>query len=175
MRCSRSLSLSGPVLSSEDLEPGAVPRTILFCRISTSPVSLDRILHAPAKRLSSLEMASFNYLIRFTDIEGRIHFGEAGSVVQAPEELVGRAIKTYSGIPGCDDFSLTGKEAMFASLLCPLPSVPTIYGVGLNYKTHADEGSVGLDTPEMLVNSSDRYTPIAQITAISDDFHQTTR
>lgn len=83
----------------------------------------------------------FNCLLRFSDPDGKIHYGEA----QDLSVLKGGRISIYDGeVPW--DLRRTDKEAEIAEVLCPLPAVPIFYGIGLNYKHHIEEA--GFPVPQ---------------------------
>ncbi|KAL2845111.1 fumarylacetoacetate hydrolase family protein [Aspergillus pseudodeflectus] len=78
--------------------------------------------------------AVFNRLLRFRDTGGKIHYGETDDL----SDWKGKQIPVYSGeVPW--DLSPTNEKAEVAEVLCPLPSVPLFYGIGLNYKRHIEE------------------------------------
>ncbi|KAK5560803.1 hypothetical protein LTR46_001111 [Exophiala xenobiotica] len=83
----------------------------------------------------------FSHLVRFKDKEGTVLYGEIDNV----NDIVGQTATVYDGEQPWD-LVPTSKKAVIAEVLCPLPSVPLIYGVGLNYKQHIAEAS--LPTPE---------------------------
>lgn len=87
-------------------------------------------------------MAAFNYLIRFSDNSGQIHYGEAHGAISAESELLGRSVNVYTGEPGHQNFQLSNQKAVVSAVLCPISSTPIVYGIGLNYKAHAAEGNV---------------------------------
>ncbi|KAH7304495.1 fumarylacetoacetate hydrolase family protein [Rhexocercosporidium sp. MPI-PUGE-AT-0058] len=69
-----------------------------------------------------------------------IFYGEVGNTTLAAEDLPGRSVPVYAGTaPWYDNFTLTDKSEEIAHVLSPLPYVPIIYGVGLNYKTRVNE------------------------------------
>jgi hypothetical protein len=112
-------------------------------------------------------MVNFNYLVRFEDQSGNVHYGET-TAQAARSELVGQTVATYEGRdPWDEDFKLSGNKATISKVclktcveecgtrhgkleqtnftvkvLSPIASTPIIHGVGLNYKAHADEGNV---------------------------------
>ncbi|KAH0843314.1 hypothetical protein FOPE_08375 [Fonsecaea pedrosoi] len=87
-------------------------------------------------------MTRFDRLVRFRDPQGRIQQGEASNIPW-DSELVGKVVPLYTGIdPWDENFHLTEKTAMISQVLSPLPSVPLINGIGLNYREHANEGNV---------------------------------
>ena len=94
---------------------------------------------------------SFHRLIRFTDLDGTIHYGDLITDSDENEDFASSKIigRTVTILAGDDPFNLhpSSDEAQIASVLCPLPSscIPIIYGVGLNYKRHITEAS--LPTP----------------------------
>jgi 2-keto-4-pentenoate hydratase/2-oxohepta-3-ene-1,7-dioic acid hydratase in catechol pathway len=89
-------------------------------------------------------MASFSRLIRFKDNTGEIHYGQAPAGLNSEQKLLGIQVKTYTGNPleSHASASLSGEEKKVVEILSPIPSTPIIYGVGLNYRKHAQEGGV---------------------------------
>jgi 2-keto-4-pentenoate hydratase/2-oxohepta-3-ene-1,7-dioic acid hydratase in catechol pathway len=87
-------------------------------------------------------MASiFNRLVRFRDTDGKIRYGETKDL----SNLQGKRVSIYGGdVPW--DLWTTDEEAEIAEVLCPLPSVPIFYGIGLNYKRHIEEA--GFPVPQ---------------------------
>lgn len=83
-------------------------------------------------------MGSFQRLIRFRAIDGQIYFAEAPK----SSALVGQTVNTYSKNPLESEVSLSGNEKVIAEVLSPVPKVPIFYGIGLNYRQHANEGGV---------------------------------
>lgn len=83
----------------------------------------------------------FQRLVRFRDPQGKIHYGEAPN----KEELVGTQVPIYTGDAPWNLGSTT-QTAEITEVLCPLPSVPIIYGIGMNYKKHIEE--VNLPVPQ---------------------------
>ncbi|KAL2785560.1 fumarylacetoacetate hydrolase family protein [Aspergillus keveii] len=83
----------------------------------------------------------FERLIRFRDPSGRILYGDG----PVGDDYIGKRTRLYSGtLPW--DLQATDETGEIAEVLCPLPSTPIIYGVGLNYKAHIAEG--GYATPK---------------------------
>ncbi|OAG44979.1 hypothetical protein AYO21_00941 [Fonsecaea monophora] len=88
--------------------------------------------------------AKFTRLIRFEDAQGAIHYGEAGP--DWDKDLHGQTVPTYDiSDPWAAEFPLTGKHVAVTKVLCPLPTTPLMYAIGLNYKSHAEEA--GLPIP----------------------------
>jgi 2-keto-4-pentenoate hydratase/2-oxohepta-3-ene-1,7-dioic acid hydratase in catechol pathway len=89
-------------------------------------------------------MPSFNRLLRFRDRNGNIYYGEAPSTALTGEDLVGLRIKPYLGNPlECDaPLPFSEEETTVAEVLSPLSETPIIYGIGLNYRKHAEEAGV---------------------------------
>ncbi|KAE8366465.1 fumarylacetoacetate hydrolase family protein [Aspergillus caelatus] len=78
--------------------------------------------------------SNFERLVRFRDSQGQIHYGEA----HRNDKLVGTQVPIYAGcVPW--DLRRTTQTAEIVEVLCPLPSVPIIYGIGMNYKGHIEE------------------------------------
>lgn len=85
-------------------------------------------------------MGPFQRLIRFRASDGQIYFAEAPK----SSPLVGQTVNTYAKNPLESEASLSGKEKVIAEVLSPVPEVPIFYGIGLNYRQHANEGEVCL-------------------------------
>lgn len=65
-------------------------------------------------------MATFQYLLRFEDKGGNIHYGEAGAP-GSEHDFLHRKLKTYSGSnPWDPDFQLSDKSATVAKVPCIL-------------------------------------------------------
>lgn len=77
---------------------------------------------------------NFQRLVRFRDENGQINYGEA----PADEELIGKRVPIYTGSDPWD-LQHTTQTATITEVLCPLSSVPIIYGIGMNYKAHIAE------------------------------------
>ncbi|KAJ8117750.1 hypothetical protein OPT61_g1121 [Boeremia exigua] len=86
-------------------------------------------------------MSHFQRLVRFETERGEICFGEAPS----SDIKVGDSVQVYGGNEPWA-LSANGGQARIAKILCPLPSTPMIYGIGLNYKAHIAEA--GFPVPE---------------------------
>ncbi|EXJ53345.1 uncharacterized protein A1O5_13416 [Cladophialophora psammophila CBS 110553] len=84
--------------------------------------------------------ANFSCLVRFKDPGGQIHYGDVANTI----DLVGQ---TATILEGDDPWNLKpgSQKAQIAEVLCPLESVPLIYGIGLNYKKHIEESSFPSD------------------------------
>lgn len=88
-------------------------------------------------------MAVFERLIRFVSTTGETLYGELPKTYQWTASLIGLEVQVFDGSsPFDEDLQLSGKTATVQEVLCPLPDVPFIYGVGLNYRRHAEEGGV---------------------------------
>lgn len=91
-------------------------------------------------------MASVNFerLIRFVSTSGKIHFGEVPRDHPWDKDLVGIQVALYDGqSPWDENLKLNGQTAEVKDVLSPLADVPFIYGIGLNYRRHAEESGVG--------------------------------
>ncbi|OQU93763.1 hypothetical protein CLAIMM_00237 [Cladophialophora immunda] len=82
-------------------------------------------------------MNTFTRLVRFEDDKGQIHYGEAGD--QWENSLHGLTLPTFDGDALEQSLKLSGRTAKVAKVLCPLSAVPVIFGIGLNYRKHAEE------------------------------------
>lgn len=136
-------------------------------------------------------MLDFNYLVRFQDESGNIHYGEA----EGSKQLEGQTVRVYDGeSPWDKNFSLSQKTSTISKVslcsslnhtgyspssgttpetdwkpqvLCPLASTPLIHGVGLNYKAHAEEGNVRTAFVPIFSNAKlIRVFSLAQATAL---------
>ncbi len=68
----------------------------------------------------------FTRLVRFEDLNGDIHYGEAGSDWKA--DLLGQSVPTYNASnPFEDEFAFTGKEAQVAKARAFLLPNQTLY------------------------------------------------
>lgn len=85
----------------------------------------------------------FERLIRFVDSTGKIQLGELPKDHPWDKDLHGITVSVYEGQSPLDDnLKLSEQTAVVKEILCPLPEVAFIYGVGLNYRKHAEEGGV---------------------------------
>lgn len=86
----------------------------------------------------------FDRLIRFVSTSGQTLFGELPKDHPWDKELTGIEVAVYDGeSPMDDNLKLTNQTAVVKEVLSPLPDVSFIYGVGLNYRKHAEESGVG--------------------------------
>lgn len=93
----------------------------------------------------------FSNLVRFKDSDGKVQYGEVESI----SDLIGQTVTVYDGESPWDIVP-TDKKATIAELLSPLPSVPLIYGIGLNYKQHIAEASLPVpDYPVVFTKTND--------------------
>ncbi|PVH70574.1 aromatic compound degradation protein, partial [Cadophora sp. DSE1049] len=83
----------------------------------------------------------FSRLVRLKALDGHTYYGEAGQNWETG--LRGQKVDTFTGgDPWDEKFQLSGKKAIVGEeqkVLCPLEKVPIILGIGLNYRTHAEE------------------------------------
>lgn len=87
----------------------------------------------------------FNRLVRFEDNHGGIHYGEISAKHKWTDSLVDLTVPVYDGtLPWEADFRLSERTAKIVKVLSPIASTPIVYGIGLNYKKHAEEASVAL-------------------------------
>ena len=89
-------------------------------------------------------MYFFERLIRFKCLDGNTYYGEAPKGSNGID-LIGKDIVFCKNDPLADEDALekpTEEEKKVAKLLSPLPRAAQIYGVGLNYKGHAEEAGV---------------------------------
>ncbi|KIW95657.1 uncharacterized protein Z519_04242 [Cladophialophora bantiana CBS 173.52] len=83
----------------------------------------------------------FTRLIRFEDPQGKTHYGAAGADWKL--NLQGQTLPTYDiSSPWASEFPLSGQKAEVAKILSPLETIPLMFGIGLNYKSHAEEANV---------------------------------
>ncbi len=82
---------------------------------------------------------SFQRLVRFVNAQGVTNFGDLKT--EPTGDLTGREVEVLEGdIEG--GFRGTGRTDTIQQLLCPLPSVPLVVCIGLNYQKHATEANV---------------------------------
>ncbi|KAH0840991.1 Fumarylacetoacetate hydrolase domain-containing protein 2 [Fonsecaea pedrosoi] len=90
----------------------------------------------------------FKRLVRFEDSSWTVHYGEVPASHGWSDDLTGLSVPTYSGgLPWESGFKLTGTTATIAKVLRPIETTPIVYGVGLNYRQHAEEAKVKLVRP----------------------------
>ncbi|ETS84431.1 hypothetical protein PFICI_02456 [Pestalotiopsis fici W106-1] len=89
----------------------------------------------------------FERLIRFVSTTGEVHFGEVPKEHPCDRTLIGEEVPLYKGTAPWDDtLELSGLTAKIQEILSPVIDVPCIYGIGLNYRKHAEES--GSPIPE---------------------------
>ncbi|OAL36621.1 hypothetical protein AYO20_04237 [Fonsecaea nubica] len=82
----------------------------------------------------------FKRLVRFEDHVGRANYGEVPESHNWADDLVGVSVPVYTGgLPWEQSFSLSTDTAKIAKVLSPIEAPPFIYGIGLNYRKHAEE------------------------------------
>lgn len=87
----------------------------------------------------------FQRLLRFVSVAGDIHLGEVPDNHSWTKDLVGAEVLVYKGNSAWDEnLTLTNEKAVVKEVLSPLSDVPFIYGVGLNYRKHAEESGVSI-------------------------------
>lgn len=85
-------------------------------------------------------MSAFKRLIRFEDAAGKIHYGEVPGETDCFADLIGLSVRLYDGTSPWDtSLHLTQSTEKIAKVLSPIPETPIVYGIGLNYRQHADE------------------------------------
>ena len=91
-----------------------------------------------------MAVPSFHRLIRFSDAEGSVCYGEIPEQYPWYSDLHGITVPIYEGtLPWNDDFYLSdSKTAKISRILSPVPPGSFIHGIGLNYRRHAEEGRV---------------------------------
>ncbi|PYI21807.1 fumarylacetoacetate hydrolase family protein [Aspergillus violaceofuscus CBS 115571] len=99
----------------------------------------------------------FQRLIRFLSTSGETHMGELPESHLWTQELVGTEVLIYEGkSPWDEHLRLTDQRAVVKEVLSPFPEVPFIYGVGLNYRKHAEESGDPIPTyPKTFVKYPD--------------------
>lgn len=105
----------------------------------------------------------FNRLLRFVSTSGNIHLGEVPDSHPWNKDLVGTEVSIYNGTsPFDENLQLSNEKAVVKKVLCPLADVSFIYGVGLNYRKHAEESGVstppcGIFQTPITLRSSQQY------------------
>lgn len=84
---------------------------------------------------------SFQRLVRFVNEHGTTLYGDLKSEPTA--DLTGAEVEVLEGDVE-KGFQSTGRTDKIHKLLCPLPSVPIVICIGLNYQKHANEANVWL-------------------------------
>ncbi|OQU99371.1 hypothetical protein CLAIMM_05009 [Cladophialophora immunda] len=93
----------------------------------------------------------FKRLVRFEDSSRTVHYGEVPASHQWSDDLTGLSVPTYSGgLPWKSDFELTETTATIAKVLRPIETTPIVYGIGLNYRQHAEEAKIPLPPYPMI-------------------------
>jgi transcription initiation factor TFIIH subunit 2 len=82
---------------------------------------------------------SFQRLVRFVNAQGTTSFGDLKS--EAKGDLKGAEVEILEGDIE-NGFRGTGRTDKIEKLLCPLPRVPIVICIGLNYQKHATEANV---------------------------------
>jgi len=82
---------------------------------------------------------SFQRLVRFVNEQGRTLYGDLKS--ETPSDLTGVEVEVLEGDIQ-SGFKSTGRKDKISKLLCPLPNVPYVVCIGLNYQRHANEANV---------------------------------
>jgi hypothetical protein len=83
---------------------------------------------------------SFQRLVRFVNEQGTTLYGDLKT--EAPADLTGVEVDVLEGDVQ-SGFKSTGRKDKIQQLLCPLPSIPMVVCIGLNYQKHANEANVG--------------------------------
>jgi hypothetical protein len=106
---------------------------------------LDILILVLSNKQIANQMATFNRLVRFEDATGKVSFGEIPADIAWDQDLIGLSVELYEGAAPWDaDFHLTKSKGKIAKILSPIPSTPIVYGIGLNYRQHAEEAKVKL-------------------------------
>ncbi|KAJ9161076.1 Fumarylacetoacetate hydrolase domain-containing protein 2 [Coniochaeta hoffmannii] len=82
---------------------------------------------------------SFQRLVRFVNEQGRTLYGDLKS--ETPSDLTGVEVEVLEGDIQ-SGFKSTGRKDKISKLLCPLPNVPYVVCIGLNYQRHANEANL---------------------------------
>ncbi|KAK3322655.1 hypothetical protein B0H66DRAFT_554890 [Apodospora peruviana] len=82
---------------------------------------------------------SFQRLVRFVNAEGTTSFGNLKSEV--PNDLTGAEVEVLEGDIE-SGFKSTGRADKISKLLSPLPKIPLVVCIGLNYQKHATEANL---------------------------------
>ncbi|KAK5655503.1 hypothetical protein OQA88_5774 [Cercophora sp. LCS_1] len=82
---------------------------------------------------------SFQRLVRFVNAEGVTSFGDLKS--EPTNDWTGVEVEVLEGDLD-KGFQSTGRTDKIQKLLCPLPSVPLVVCIGLNYQKHATEANL---------------------------------
>ncbi|KAB5566203.1 hypothetical protein GE09DRAFT_1218474 [Coniochaeta sp. 2T2.1] len=82
---------------------------------------------------------SFQRLVRFVNEQGATQYGDLK--VEATGDLTGQEVEVLEGDVQ-SGFKATGRTEKISKLLCPLPSVPLVVCIGLNYQKHANEANL---------------------------------
>ncbi|KAK4032702.1 fumarylacetoacetate hydrolase domain-containing protein 2 [Parachaetomium inaequale] len=82
---------------------------------------------------------SFQRLVRFVNAQGTTSFGDLKS--EPTGDLAGAEVEVLEGDIE-KGFRGTGRTDKIEKLLCPLPSVPLVICIGLNYQKHATEANL---------------------------------
>ncbi|KAL2195295.1 hypothetical protein P885DRAFT_70405 [Corynascus similis CBS 632.67] len=82
---------------------------------------------------------SFERLVRFVDAQGVTSYGNLKS--EPKSDLFGAEVEVLEGDLE-KGFHPTGRTTQIQKLLCPLPNVPLIICIGLNYQQHATEANL---------------------------------
>lgn len=95
---------------------------------------------------------SFQRLVRFVNEQGTTLYGDLKT--EAPADLAGVEVDVLEGDVQ-SGFKSTGRKDKIQQLLCPLPSIPMVVCIGLNYQKHANEANVGhLPSPAATARNS---------------------
>ena len=82
---------------------------------------------------------TFQRLVRFVNAQGATHFGDLKSAPTG--DLTGAEVEVLEGDVE-NGFRGTGRTDKIEKLLSPLPRVPLVVCIGLNYQKHANEANV---------------------------------
>ncbi|KAH8904820.1 hypothetical protein BR93DRAFT_930243 [Coniochaeta sp. PMI_546] len=82
---------------------------------------------------------SFQRLVRFVNQQGTTLYGDLKS--EPAGDLTGAEVEVLEGDIE-EGFRSTGRTDKIHKLLCPLPKVPIVICIGLNYRKHANEANL---------------------------------
>ena len=110
-------------------------------------------------------MAAFSHLIRFEAADGKTYYGDLKKETPT-REIEGKEVELLEGDVK-SGFSKKGSTAKISKLLCPLPTTNIILCVGLNYRKHAEECNVSLNSSpatsfDLLTDNSSLQSPLTQ-------------
>ncbi|OIW27062.1 hypothetical protein CONLIGDRAFT_621215 [Coniochaeta ligniaria NRRL 30616] len=82
---------------------------------------------------------SFQRLVRFVNGQGKTLYGDLKT--EPTGDLTGSEVEVLEGDID-QGFQSTGRTDKIVKLLCPLPKIPIVICIGLNYRKHANEANL---------------------------------